>query len=140
VVARVAVEEGLFEDSSPPVLLASRCLDCAALQFPRQATCPFCAGRSTEPVTLAGPGRLWVWTAVTAPPPGYRGGVPYGFGVVELGEGVRIVTRLTEPDPSVLARGQAMRLEIVTVAVDDEGNEVRSYAFAPAAAPPVGAR
>jgi uncharacterized OB-fold protein len=63
---------------------------------------------------------------VTAAPPGYRGHVPYGFGVVELPEGLRVVTRLTETDPSRLASGQAMQLVLVPLAED-----VVTYAFAP---------
>ena len=34
------------------------------------------------------------------PPPGYAGPIPYGFGVVELGSCIRVVTRLTVPDPA----------------------------------------
>ena len=32
-------------------------------------------------------------------PPGYTGEVPFGFGVVELPEGLRVITRLTESRP-----------------------------------------
>ena len=56
---------------------------------------------------------LWAWTAVTAPPPGYQGEVPFGVGVVELPEGLRVITRLTEGDPGALASGQPMELRIV---------------------------
>ena len=35
-----------------------------------------------------------------APPPGYLGEVPFGFGVVELDEGLRVLGRLTESDPA----------------------------------------
>jgi uncharacterized OB-fold protein len=70
---------------------------------------------------------------VTAPPPGYRGAVPFGFGVVELPEGVRVITRITEADPSRLRRGQAVRLEIVPLHEGDDGRPVVSYAFGPAA-------
>ncbi|HKA84608.1 MAG TPA: OB-fold domain-containing protein [Acidimicrobiales bacterium] len=60
-------------------------------------------------VSLPRTGSLWAWTAVTAAPPGYEGPVPYGFGVVELdGVGLRVVGRLTEPDPSALREGQPM--------------------------------
>ena len=55
---------------------------------------------------LSRQGTLWAWTAVTAPPPGYQGEVPFGIGVVELPEGVRVITRLTESDPGALAEGQ----------------------------------
>jgi uncharacterized OB-fold protein len=71
---------------------------------------------------------------VNAPPPGYRGGIPFGFGVVELPEGIRIITRLTEADPARLRRGQTMRLAIVPLHQDDDGRPVVTYAFAPAGA------
>jgi uncharacterized OB-fold protein len=70
---------------------------------------------------------LWAWTAVTAAPPGYTGDVPYGFGVVELPEGLRVITRLTESDVDALSFGQAMRL--TTVPLHDD---VVTYAFEPA--------
>lgn len=123
----VPVREGLFEGEPTPRLLASRCASCHGHAFPRHDACPYCASADVAPVELSGQGRLWAWTAVTAAPPGYSGEVPYGFGVVELPEGIRIVTRLTETDPSRLTAGQAMRL--VLVAVHDD---VVTYAFAPA--------
>lgn len=97
--------------------------------FPRADTCPYTGATDVEPVELSSQGRLWAWTAVTAAPPGYDGPVPYGFGVVELPEGLRLVTRLTEIDPSRLRAGQAMRL------VADEltaagGDTVVAWAFA----------
>jgi uncharacterized OB-fold protein len=67
---------------------------------------------------------------VTAPPPGYEGPVPYGFGVVELEEGLRVITRLTEPDPAKLEAGQAMELVLEPVG-DQDGRRVLTYAFAP---------
>jgi hypothetical protein len=40
--------------------------------------------------------------------------VPYGFGVVELpADGIQVVTRLVESDPSVLAVGTVMRFRVV---------------------------
>jgi uncharacterized OB-fold protein len=74
---------------------------------------------------------LWAWTAVTASPPGYRGEVPFGVGIVELPEGVRVITRLTEHDPGVLADGQAVELAIVPLHRDEDGNDVVTYAFGP---------
>jgi uncharacterized OB-fold protein len=89
----------------------------------------------TDPVSLSDRGTLWAWTAVTAPPPGYLGDVPYGIGVVELPEGVRIIGRLTEADPGALHAGQAMELRVVTLGPDAEAREVLTYAFAPVGAP-----
>ena len=82
-----------------------------------------------EDVALSATGTLWGWTAVTAAPPGYRGEVPYGFGVVELPEGLRVITRLTEPDPDALQFGQEVRLAIVPLHDDDDGHTVVTWAF-----------
>jgi uncharacterized protein len=88
---------------------------------------------------LSGTGELWAWTSVSAPPPGYSGEVPYGFGVVELPEGLRVVTRLTETDPSRLELGQRMHLVLVKVASSGEGGELLTYAFSPGDQPATGA-
>jgi uncharacterized OB-fold protein len=53
--------------------------------------------------------------------------IAFGFGVVELPEGVRVITRLTESDPHALEHGQPMRL-VLTPLHDD----VVTYAFEPA--------
>jgi uncharacterized OB-fold protein len=135
VAVRVMVREGLFTDDEPPTLLASRCTNCRNFLFPRADACTYCSAEDPEPVELSGPGSLWAWTAVTAPPPGYQGEVPFGLGVVELREGVRVITRLTEGDPAALKLGQAMELQVVPLHRDDDGNEVVTYAFAPAPAP-----
>ena len=125
----VAVRDGLFTDTDPPRLLGSRCVVCGRYHFPRHDTCPYCASDGALPVELSATGRLWAWTAVTTAPPGYSGDVPYGFGVVELPEGLRVVTRLTEADPARLSAGQAMTMVVVPVSVDDDGRRVVTYAF-----------
>jgi uncharacterized OB-fold protein len=129
--AAVPVHVGLFTDTDPPVLLGGRCTICGHHNFPRHEICPYCASDATEGAELSAVGRLWAWTAVTHPPPGYRGDIPYGFGVVELPEGIRIVTRLTESDPRRLRAGQPMHLVLAPLHVTDEGESVVTYAFAP---------
>jgi uncharacterized OB-fold protein len=111
--------------------VTGRCRRCHHFHFPRQRTCPYCSSDVVDEEHLAGRGRLWAHTAVTAPPPGYGGDVPYGFGVVELEHGLRVIGRLTEADPSALHTGQPMALEVVTLYHDDEGAAVVTYAFAP---------
>jgi uncharacterized OB-fold protein len=86
-------------------------------------------------VDLSPRGTLWAWTTVTAPPPGYRGETPYGVGVVELPEGIRVIARLTESDAGALEVGQSMELRIVPLHTDDEGRTVVTFAFAPEGAP-----
>jgi uncharacterized OB-fold protein len=130
---RVPIHDGLFTDDGQ--LLAAHCADCGRWHFPADRDCPYCSGERCETRPVAGSATLWLCTAVTSRPPGYLGEVPFGFGVVELPEGFRLITRLTETDPAKLRLGMPMRLAIVPLHVDEEGREVTTYAFAPAAVP-----
>jgi len=122
------VREGLF---SADHLLGARCAACERHHFPRSWRCPYCGSDAVSEAALSGQGTLWAWTAVTAAPPGYRGPVPFGFGVVELPEGVRVITRLTEPDPAKLTFGMPVHLVVDELHTDDDANTVVSYAFSP---------
>ncbi len=132
---QVPVKEGLFRlsEAGEPRLLGGACGRCERSHFPSHPSCPYCGSVEVDEILLSARGSLWAWTAVTAPPPGYRGDVPFGFGVVELPEGVRVVTRLSEPDPARLSFGQEMVLQVVPLGGDDEGNTLLTYSFAPAA-------
>jgi uncharacterized protein len=131
-VSAVALGPGLFTEGDSPALIGGRCAACSHFHFPFSPVCPYCSEGGTERVELSREGELWAWTAVTAAPPGYLGDVPYGFGVVELPEGIRVVSRLTEADPSRLVAGQPMSLVLVPVA-GGEGEEMLTFAFAPRA-------
>jgi uncharacterized OB-fold protein len=133
--ARVMVRQGLFTDGDEPTLLGSRCTACGAHHFPRHDTCPYCSTEDPVPTELTGAGTLWAWTAITSAPPGYQGEVPYGLGIVELPEGIRVIARLTESDPAALTFGQSMRLDVVPLHADADGNDVVTFAFSAAGAP-----
>lgn len=129
------IRAGLFTDGPDgPRLVTGRCGSCAQLHFPAGPTCPYCGAEGASE-RLVGPGaRLWLYTVVNAKPPGYTGSVPYGFGVVELPEGLRVVTRLTESRLDRLRPDLPMRLVLEPVFEDESGTPVLSYAFAPEAA------
>jgi uncharacterized OB-fold protein len=81
-------------------------------------------------------GRLWAWTTQEFPPPSppYAGPTgeafePFGVGYVELGNEVRVETRLTET--SGLSIGMEMELVLVPFRTDENGNEVVTFAFRP---------
>ncbi len=108
-----AIAEGLFElDAGGAITLVGGYSPTSGhFHFPLLDTCPYSGATDVERVLLSRDATLWAWTAVTAPPPGYEGPVPFGFGVVELvAEHLRIVTRLRQSDPSSLSFGQAMSL------------------------------
>src|SRR5512139_487523 len=96
-----AIREGLFtmpDDPGAARLLGGYCGACGRVTFPAQVLCPYCGADSCEPRALSAEGVVEVCTTVTNRPPGYDGPLPFGFGVVELPDGIRIVSRLREPE------------------------------------------
>jgi uncharacterized protein len=99
--------------------------------FPVAERCPYSGADDVERVLLPRIGRLWLWTSVTAAPPGYHGPVPYGFGVVALdGVDLLVVGRLSEADPDRL--GEGTRVEVVAEALPGADGEdtIETWAFA----------
>ncbi len=139
--AQVPVAEGVFTwPSDDPQLIGSRCTACGIVTFPRQGSCPRCANADMAEQLLARRGKLWAWTTQNFPPPsppyaGPRGEsfVPFGVGYVELPGEVKVETRLTETDPARLTPGIEMELVVVPFNVDDDGNEIMTFAFRPVA-------
>jgi uncharacterized OB-fold protein len=138
---QIPIAEGIFTwPSDEPRLLASKCDECGNHMFPVQADCPKCSGTSTETVELGRTGTLWTWTVQGYPPksPPYAGDVnpatfePYGVGYVDIDRQVRVETRLTVADPEQLEIGMALEMVLEPLYVNEEGDEVVTFAFAPA--------
>src|SRR5262245_50816424 len=128
---RVAIREGLFTVSgeSAPCLLGGHCSRCRRLNFPAQTLCPYCSTDGCDTVPLSPRGVVEVCTTVINRPPGYEGPLPFGFGVVELPEGIRLISRMAQPERC--RAGTPVRLILEPLCTDAEGREVVTYAFEP---------
>ncbi|MFQ5665604.1 MAG: Zn-ribbon domain-containing OB-fold protein [Candidatus Binatia bacterium] len=129
---RVPLKEGLFTMPADPGaarLLGSRCLSCTRWNFPAQSLCPYCSREGCATMPLSPRGVVEVCTTVVNRPPGYEGKIPFGFGVVELPEGIRLIARMTDPDRS--PPGTPVRLVLEPLYIDTEGREVITYAYEP---------
>ena len=93
--------------------------------------CPYCAADACIDARFGPIAQLRLYTVVTNRPPGYRGPVPYGFGVVEFPGGLLVIARLTEHRLDQLRPGLAMQLVIEELFTDEEQCPVLSYAFRP---------
>lgn len=97
-------------------LLATRCDACGRLSFPPRRQCPNCRNRSTVWRELDGTGVLYSLTRIHAAPKTFASEIPYWVGVIDLDEGVRVVTRmLGEASFADIAR----RVEIVAAKFSD---------------------
>ena len=122
-----------------PQLIGGRCATCTAVTFPAAPSCAKCGSVAVERHLLPSRGTLWTFTTQGfLPKEPYAGGetqatfVPFGVGIVQLGDVVRVEARLTENDPAKLAFGMEMELVFMPFRTDDAGTEILTYAFAPA--------
>jgi uncharacterized OB-fold protein len=135
---QIPIKEGLFEQHEDGAhLIGSRCRQCGEVTFPVNSFCPQCCTETTENIPLSRRGVLYSFTIQRfKPPPPYKGPepfVPYGVGMIELPEGLRVTAVLDESDPARLRVGMEMELVITKFFEDEEGNEVLSYKFKPVA-------
>ncbi|MBC8274256.1 MAG: OB-fold domain-containing protein [Chloroflexi bacterium] len=135
----IPVKEGLWTTpSSPdgqPQLIGSRCLHCGELYFPKKVrgVCANCQQESLEDVRLSRRGKIHSFSVVMQQPGGgyYKGPVPYAYGCVDLPEGVRIVSLLTESDPEKLEIDMDVEMVVEKLCDDDEGNVITTFKFKP---------
>ena len=112
-VSPTPIQDGLFtppDHPDGPGLYAGACPECHSLHFPASTSCPYCGSGNCGTQIVGKTGTLYLATVVTAPPPGFSGEVPYGFGLVDLPEGLRVVSVIAETDPARLNTGLALRL------------------------------
>jgi uncharacterized OB-fold protein len=106
--------------------------------FPIQASCARCGSTDVEQHLLPRRGTLWTFTTQNfLPKEPYASGEtletfrPYGVGMVQLGDVVRVEGRLTEADADKLQIGMEMEVVVVPFRADPDGAEIMTYAFAP---------
>jgi hypothetical protein len=79
-------------------------------------------------------GKLWTYTVIRHRPPGdYKGAdpfVPFGLGLVELPEGIRVLSPL-DCALDKLKIGMDLELEVFPYFRDQEGKEVMAFKFKP---------
>ena len=132
----VPIAPNLFEFSAKGAhLVGSRCVKCGEVRFPVSAFCPQCCTGTTETVGLSRRGILYSFTVQRfRPPPPYRGPQefePYGVGMIELPEGLRVTAVLAGHDLDGLRVGMEMELIVTKLFEDEMGRDVLGYKFRP---------
>jgi len=134
---RVPVREGLFSgplsDLGLVTLAGSRCTSCGETSLGSKTICANCGKDSVQDIPLSHRGVLWTYTVVRHRPPGnYKGPepfVPFGLGLVELQEGVRVLAPI-HCDIGRLKIG--LDLKFTPYVRNDDGREVVAFSFEPA--------
>jgi uncharacterized OB-fold protein len=84
-----------FEAAARHELVVQRCEGCGTLRFPARAICSRCLGRAAAWVPVTGHGVVFSYTVMhQAGHPGFAADLPYLVVVIELAEGVRMLSNL----------------------------------------------
>ena len=137
------VRDDFFSSREGPLadiaLAGTVCGECGEVSLGSVPACPNCQSTALTPTTLSREGELYSYTIVRNRPPGdYKGGdkagegpfVPVPVGLVELPEGIRVLSVLDCPldAPQV---GMPMTLDVYELYRDETGQPVLSYRFRP---------
>jgi hypothetical protein len=96
-----------------------RCKDCSAWRHVPREMCPACGSWSWEWVRSSGRGTVFTWTTAARPlHPAFKDCAPYAPVVVEMEEGVRLLSEMVDIAPDALVIG--MPVEVTFDAVTDE--------------------
>jgi uncharacterized OB-fold protein len=98
-------------------LFAQRCADCGRLRHPPLPMCPSCRSLAWAPSELQGRGSVYAW--IVSHHPSEPDAEPRVVVLVELDEGVRLVSNLRDVAPGDVAIGMP-----VEVAFEDLGDVV----------------
>jgi hypothetical protein len=135
---RIAIREDLLSTPLDPLsrvrLVGTRCSACGEVTLGASASCANCCGTAVEAIALSPRGTLWTYTVIRNRPPGdYRGPepfTPYGVGLVELSDGIRVLSPLGG-DVDGFSIGEEMVFEAYCLYRNAEGAEVIAFRFLP---------
>ncbi|WP_443065318.1 bifunctional MaoC family dehydratase N-terminal/OB-fold nucleic acid binding domain-containing protein [Streptomyces sp. NBC_00536] len=106
--------QGFWDGVQDHRLLIQRCASCAALRFPWLPGCNDCACLDWDTVEASGAGTVFSYVVMHHPPfPAFD--PPYAVAVVELAEGVRMVSNITGVPYDKVRIGMPVQLEFLRV-------------------------
>ncbi|WP_055603296.1 bifunctional MaoC family dehydratase N-terminal/OB-fold nucleic acid binding domain-containing protein [Streptomyces aureus] len=105
---------GFWEGVAAHRLLIQRCGDCAALRFPWLPGCADCGSPEWDTVEASGAGTVYSYVVMHHPSfPAFD--PPYAVGLVELAEGVRMISNVVGVPYDKVRIGMPVRLEFLRV-------------------------
>ena len=118
--------ETFWQGCAEGQLRMQRCGDCSELNWFPRGLCANCSSARLNWMAVSGRGTVYSFSVVSRPP-GDGFSDPYLLALVDLDEGVRMMTHLVEVAPEVVQIGMS-----VEVRFEHCGNDIALPTFAPA--------
>jgi len=113
-------------------LEGSRCNKCGALSFPPRSVCRECKSRELTEHNFKGRGTLFSYTVVYQASDRFDKSTPYMVGIIDLEEGVRITSKLTDVSSDDVEIGMHMEMVVRKIYEDGEDGPIHyGYKFRP---------
>jgi uncharacterized OB-fold protein len=115
---RTAAGEPFWAATAEHRLVLQRCAACGAVQHYPRSACRVCLSTELAWIDAAGTGTVYSFTVVRRPMmPAFREAAPYVYALVDLDEGVRMITNVVGVAVDDVRIGQ--RVRVVFEAAED---------------------
>jgi uncharacterized OB-fold protein len=114
-------------------LEAAKCKNCSYIAFPPRLVCPRCQSRTFEAVKLAESGKILTYTVIRVPPHSFADQAPYALGIIELDDGVRLMSQIVDCPFDELKTGKRVKVEFRRIYEEGPAGVIYyGYKFVPA--------
>ena len=111
-------------------LIGNKCDACGAEFFPPAYACRKCKSEKLTDVEMPRTGKIMTYTHLYEPLPGFEDQVPVHLAVVELENGVRVLSQVVDSPEEEIKVGAKARAVVRRVQVDgDSGQILYGYKF-----------
>lgn len=111
----------------------ARCKECGKVYFPPRLICPECKSKKFENIQLKKEGKVLTYTIIRVPPSQFVDQAPYAMGVVELADGVKLLTQIADCDLEKIDIGMKVRVEFRKIYDEGQAGIIcYGYKFVPA--------
>lgn len=99
-----------WEGCKDEKLLFQYCEDCDKFIYYPRIICPYCMGEDLSWEESSGKGKVYSYTVVRYGPPGYGEDVPYIAALIEMEEGVRMISNVIDCNPDNIHCDMAVKV------------------------------
>jgi len=108
-----------YESCRRHELRFQRCRSCSAWRHVPREMCPGCGSWDWHWAPSSGRGRLFSWTVVARPlHPAFAAAAPYAPAVIEMEEGVRLLSCVVDTPPDELTIGMPLTVDFEDLTLD----------------------
>jgi uncharacterized OB-fold protein len=102
--------EQLFKFINEGQLMAGKCKKCGKIHFPPRQLCNECLSTEFEWTQIPTQGKLLTYTIIHVAPTQFQTMAPYGIGIIELDDGVRIPGMIKNASLDKITVGMPLRI------------------------------